>query len=48
MWYVSWPASSVDSNVVMFDWIDWKIIKDSWVSISGSNTWDETESTIKN
>lgn len=44
---VSWPASSTDSNVVMFNWTTGKLIKDSGVSLSGSNTGDETQSTIK-
>lgn len=29
-WDVLWPASSVDGNVVLFDGISWKLIKDSW------------------
>lgn len=33
-WDVSWPSSSVDWNVVLFDWTTWKTIKDSGVSLS--------------
>ena len=33
-WDVTWPASSTDWNVVLFDWTTWKIIKDSWVNLS--------------
>ena len=33
-WDVSWPNSSVDWNVVLFDWTTWKTIKDSGVSLS--------------
>lgn len=28
MWDVTWPASSTDSDIVLFDWTTWKIIKD--------------------
>ena len=28
MWDVVWPASSTDSDIVLFDWATWKIIKD--------------------
>lgn len=31
---VSWPASSTDWDVVLFDWATWKVIKDSWVNLS--------------
>ena len=33
-WDVSWPASSTDEDVAIFDWVTWKIIKDSWVKLS--------------
>ena len=33
-WDVSWPASSTDWDIVLFDWATWKIIKDSWVWLS--------------
>lgn len=33
-WDVSWPASSTDWDVVLFDWATWKLIKDSWVGLS--------------
>ena len=32
--YVSWPASSTDEDVAIFDWVTWKIIKDSGVKLS--------------
>ena len=33
-WDVSWPASSTDWDVAIFDWATGKLIKDSWVSLS--------------
>ena len=33
-WDVTWPASSTDWNVAVFDWGTWKAIKDSWKSIN--------------
>lgn len=36
------PASAVDSRVVMFDGTTGKLIKDSGVTLSGSNTGDQT------
>ena len=33
-WDVVWPASSTDEDVVVFDWVTWKIIKDSGVKLS--------------
>jgi len=36
------PASAVDNNVVMFDGITGKLIKDSGLSLSGTNTGDQT------
>lgn len=36
-WYVVWPASSVDWNIVVFDWATWKLVKDSWLNIQVSN-----------
>ena len=33
-WDVSWPASSTDEDVVVFDWATWKLIKDSGVKLS--------------
>jgi hypothetical protein len=41
--YVQWPASATDGNIALFDWATGKIIKDSWLSISVTNTqpsWD--------
>ena len=29
-WDVLWPNSSTDWDVVLFDWVTWKLIKDSW------------------
>ena len=40
-WDVTWPASSVNNNVVFFDWTTWKLIKDSWLTLSWTNTWDQ-------
>jgi hypothetical protein len=31
---VFWPASSIDWNIALFDWITWKLIKDSLNKIS--------------
>lgn len=42
--YVKWPASATDGNIALFDWATGKIIKDSWLSISVTNTqpsWEE-------
>lgn len=33
-WDVSWPASSTDWDIVLFNWATGKIIKDSWVGLS--------------
>ena len=33
-WDVSWPASSTDWDIVLFDWATGKLIKDSWVWLS--------------
>ena len=44
---VTGPGSSVDSHVAMFDGTTGKVIKDSGITLSGSNTGDETQSTIK-
>lgn len=41
------PASSTNNNVVLFDGTSGKVIKDSGLSLSGSNTGDETNATIK-
>ena len=32
-WDVLWPNSSTDGNVVLFDWVTWKLIKDSGKTI---------------
>lgn len=44
---VTGPASSTTNNVAFFDGTSGKVIKDSGLTISGSNTGDETTSTIK-
>ena len=44
---VTGPASSVSNNVVFFDGVTGKIIKDSGLTLSGTNTGDETTATIK-
>lgn len=41
------PASAVANNVATFDGTTGKIIKDSGLALSGANTGDETQSTIK-
>ena len=33
-WDVSWPASSTDWDIVLFNWTTGKLIKDSWVGLS--------------
>lgn len=33
-WDVLWPNSSTDGDIALFDGITWKIIKDSWKTIS--------------
>lgn len=33
-WDVSWPSSSTDWDIVLFDWATGKLIKDSWVQLS--------------
>ena len=33
-WDVSWPASSTDWDLAIFDWATGKLIKDSWVSLA--------------
>ena len=41
------PSSSTDGNVALFNGITGKAIKDSGLALSGSNTGDETTSTIQ-
>lgn len=36
---VSWPASSVDWDVAIFDWATWKLIKDGSVALSTLSAW---------
>lgn len=38
---VVWPASSINNRVVFFDWITGKLIKDSWLTLSWTNTGDQ-------
>ena len=33
-WDVLWPSASVDGDIVVFDWVSWKLIKDSWKKLS--------------
>ena len=33
-WDVVWPNGAVDWNIVLFDWVTWKVIKDSWISLA--------------
>lgn len=40
-WDVVWPSSSINNNVVFFDWTTWKLIKDSWLILSWTNTGDQ-------
>ena len=44
---VSGPASAADGKVALFDGTTGKLIKDSGLALSGSNTGDETTATIK-
>ena len=34
LWDVIWPASSTDWDIVLFDWVSGKLIKDSWALLS--------------
>lgn len=43
---VSGPASSTNNNVAFFDGTTGKLIKDSGITLSGTNTGDETNSSI--
>ena len=44
-WDVTWPWSSVDDNIALFNWATWKIIKDSGVGIISSDTFTWATST---
>jgi hypothetical protein len=35
---VTWPSSSTDADIALFDWTTWKIIKDSWKKLSDYQT----------
>jgi len=37
--WVTWPATSTDSAIVLFDWTTWDTIKDSVKTIVTSTTW---------
>lgn len=37
-WDVSWPWSSVDGDIAVYNWTTWKIIKDSWKKLSDYQT----------
>jgi hypothetical protein len=37
-WDVTWPSSSTDADIALFDWATWKIIKDSWKKLSNYQT----------
>lgn len=43
-WDVYWPASSTDWNIVLFDWVTWKSIKDWSKSVSDfvQTSWNQT------
>jgi hypothetical protein len=43
---VTGPSSSTDGHVVLFDGVTGKLLKDGGITLSGSNTGDETQSTI--
>lgn len=33
VWYIVWPESSTNGNVVLFDWTTWKLAKDSGIQL---------------
>ena len=35
---VTWPSSSTDADIALFNWATWKIIKDSWKKLSDYQT----------
>ena len=35
---VTWPSSSTDWDIALFNWATWKIIKDSWKKLSDYQT----------
>lgn len=35
---VTWPSSSVDWDIALYNWTTWKIIKDSWKKLSDYQT----------
>lgn len=50
-WDVVWPSSSTDDNIVTFDWITWKLVKDGWNTLAqvknrANHTGTQTMSTI--
>lgn len=38
-WDVTWPASSTDGNLAVFDWVTWKLIKDGWAVPTSFAPW---------
>lgn len=44
-WDVLWPSSSVNGNVVLFDWATGKLIKDSWNAFTAAGIWALPDST---
>ena len=38
VWYVVWPSSSTNGNVVLFDWTTWKLVKDSGIQLGTAAT----------
>jgi len=44
-WDVLWPSSSVNGNVVLFDWTTGKLIKDSWKAFTAAGIWALADST---
>ncbi len=49
-WDVIWPSSSTDWDIVLFDWTTWKLIKDSWTSVSyfaTSAQWSKADTAVQ-
>ena len=44
-WDVIWPNSSTDWDVVLFDWVTGKLIKDSWKAFTAAGIWALADST---
>lgn len=43
---VVWPVSVVDNRVVFFNWTTGKLIKDSWLTLSWTNTGDNSVNSL--